>query len=245
MDAEKVEAGRGRRALRLVGKGAGAILLLLGLMVVGAQVDILPYVGSGRLDVFPSEFLTAPLPAYLYMLTPPLLTGLVLSVLSVAVIRGRFPSPDPVTLLKSWVGWFLAMFCLMCLAEAPWWWPLNAGEVGRVIRYAARCAAVAATLLTLTQVLLRLYAGWWARPQTRWGEAVLWFATVLVLTVGFSVAISLLGGLSAERLFSQILQGTLICGGLLAVAIALAPRSAPSRPGRTRTCNQTVVSGQL
>jgi|GEM_PF-6198654 len=230
MGSEKVVEGPGHRAVRVIGKIACAVLLLLGLMVVGAQIDLLPYVGSGRLDVFPRELLTAPLPAFLFMFVPPFLIAVVLSVSCVAAIKGRFLGPDPMTIVKSWAGWFLAIALVMSFAEAQWWWPLDARDLGRVLHYAARCAAVAAMLLTGAQWLLWRYANWGVRPQTRWREVALWFVTASVLIVGFSFVISLFGGLSAERLVSEMLQGVLIFGGLLALAAALLPRPEILRP---------------
>ncbi len=230
--------------LRVAGKALSAFLLLLGLLAVCIQVDMTPWVGDALIDVFTWEDLNAPAPAYFYRLVPFLGAGVGLAVMSVVGLLGRFPPLVSVAaLLRCWSFWALASMLLKAALMLMGWRHYEAAELLRVM---VLNGVTSATVLTIGLWLFGLYAAWRARPRKRWGEAALWFGVTSVLLVGFSVAINLLGGLSSERLVSDTWQMALVFGGLLGLAAALTPRPAtPSRPGGTRTPNQTVMSGRL
>lgn len=236
-----------RRVLRLAGQALCALLLLLGLLAVCAQVDMAPWVGDALRDVWTWEDLNAPVPAYFNRLVPVLVVGIVLVVVSFVGILRRFPNlKGVVSVLRWWSCWALAAMLVKAATKLLSGWPEDAFEASWTLRVVVLNAATSATLLTVAQWLLGRYAHWRARPSSRWGEAAMWFAMVAVLITGFNVAMTLLGGLASERLAENTLQMALVFGGLLALAVALTPRPAtPSRPGGTRTPNQTVMSGRL
>ncbi len=234
--------------MRVAGKGFYLFLLLTGLHVVGTAIDLVPYVGSPQIDYVGMDIYGPFWPQLVALTLPYLLTGLLMSVFAVAGLRGRFPSRSGglELLLLALGGWALAILMVRVLGEAVWRWPVSLSDMGWIARYAVVNAAVSGILLLAVQQVVTRYAGWSARPRTRWVEAGLWFMGSMIVVAGFNFAMTLIDGLPPERLLADTWQGVLIFGGLLALAVALTPRPAtPSRPGGTRTPNQTVMSGRL
>ena len=234
-------------ALRVAGKGVCLLLLLAGLHVVGTAIDLVPYVGSPQIDYVGMDVYGPFWPQLVALTLPYLLTGLLMSVFAVAGLYGRFPSwSGGLDLLRVSGGWALAILMVRFLGEAVWRWPLSLSDMGWIARYALVNAVVSGMLLLVVQQIVARYAGWSARPRTRWGEAGLWFMGSMIAVAGFNFAMTLIDGLPPERLLADTWQGVLIFGGFLALVVALTPRPAtPSRPGGTRTPNQTVMSGRL
>lgn len=217
--------------MRLAGQGVCLLLLLAGLHVVGASIDYIPYVGSPQFDYFPMDYGRPFWPQLIAQDLPVLLTGLLVSVFCLTGLRGKFPRRlTPPAALRVWGGWAAAMLALRMIWHASLWWPPELSEIGWALRYATVNAVVSASLLTAALWLAGRYAGWSARPRRRWAEAVLWFAVSAILLAAFNVAMTMAGGVRADRLFSDTWQMALFLGGVLALAVALAPRSPPVGP---------------
>jgi hypothetical protein len=222
---QTVGAGSRRGVFRLAGKVACVGLLLMGLHAVAAGIDIIPYVGSPQIDYHPLDYDKPFWPQLLGLTVPMLLAGALVSALSVAGLRGRFlQSQMRIGLVRSWVCWALVILALRFGWDAYWHWPLGVAEFGWIVRYAGVNAIVSATLLTAAQVFVGRYAVWSGRPRTRWGEALLWFVVSSVLMVGFNAVMTIIGGLSVQRLMTDSWQMAVLLGGLLALTAATMPR---------------------